>query len=142
MDETRRKRYLQKLELIDIRVGNISSWTEGLLPEEFSSDDKTRLATFKALQEAIEACMDICAMLVKDLGFCTSDDYSNVEKLTSKGMFTPEVGDFLRRANGLRNRLIHEYNRISDDLVLKFVRSELGRFGEFSEAVSEWMRRK
>jgi len=27
-------------------------------------------------------------------------------------------------------------------LQLKFVRSELGRFGEFSEAVSEWMRRK
>jgi len=139
MDEGRRRRYLQKLELIGLRMENILSWTRGLSVEEFSSDEKTRLATYKALQEVIEASMDICAMMARDLGLCPVDDYSNVEKLTSRGVLKPEMGDFLRRSNGLRNRLIHEYNRLSDDLILKFVRSELESFKDFSMVVSEWI---
>jgi uncharacterized protein YutE (UPF0331/DUF86 family) len=37
--------------------------------------------------------------------------------------------------------LVHEYNRISDELVLEFIRSDLKLFKEFSEVVEEWLRK-
>ena len=142
MREERERRYAQKLELIRERMGNVISWTSGYSVEEFSSDTKTRLATFKALQEIVEASMDVCAMMLRDMGSSATDDYSNIDKLARKGVLSEEIAGFLRRANGLRNRLVHEYNAIADELVLKFIRSDLGMFERFSEVVREWLRRR
>ena len=100
MIERRRRRYEQKLELIQERMEHVTSWAMDCSVEEFSSDTKTRLATYKALQEIIEASLDICAMMLKDMDMTAADDYSNLEKLAQKGMLERDLVSFLRRANG------------------------------------------
>jgi uncharacterized protein YutE (UPF0331/DUF86 family) len=96
MNEERRARYKQKLELIQERMQNVSSWTVNCSVEEFSSDTKTRLATYKALQETVESSLDICAMMLKDMDLLTADDYSNIDKLAQKGILGKDMAGFLK----------------------------------------------
>lgn len=52
-------------------------------------------------------------MHLKDLGFRVEDDYSNIEKLVEH-VIDEELGEKLKMCNGLRNRLIYRYNRITN----------------------------
>ena len=104
---SRNERYLQKSELAKERIANIREWHLG------GNDLKSRLATYKAFQEASEAVMDICAMLCKDSGKAVKDDYENIEKLRVMKIITEETSSSLREMNGMRNRIIHEYNGFS-----------------------------
>ncbi|MEM0466663.1 MAG: DUF86 domain-containing protein [Candidatus Thermoplasmatota archaeon] len=103
MDTERRDRYKDKLELIEKRLQEIEEWTN-ISSQEFISDEKTKLATYKAFQELAESCMDIVAMACKDLKILPKDDYTNVEKLSQKLNINKRM---LQEINGLRNRLIH-----------------------------------
>ena len=55
------KRYLEKINLANKRISQAKEWIG------FNkSDEKTRLAFYKAVQEVAEAFMDIIAMIIKD----------------------------------------------------------------------------
>ncbi|MEM4805981.1 MAG: DUF86 domain-containing protein [Thermofilaceae archaeon] len=69
----------------------------------------------------MEAAMDICAMLVKDLGRRVEDDYTNIEYLREIGVIDEELATKLKMCNGLRNWLVHRYNRLDKKLVLESV---------------------
>ena len=80
MDEDRLKRYWDKINLVSKRSTQINEWTAVSL-NDFSTDEKTKLATYKAFEEIVEACMDIVAMMCKDLKIPPKDDYTNIELL-------------------------------------------------------------
>ncbi|MEM0024660.1 MAG: DUF86 domain-containing protein [Thermofilaceae archaeon] len=69
----------------------------------------------------MEAAMDTCAMLVKDLGRRVEDDYTNIEYLREIGVIDEELATKLKMCNGLRNWLVHRYNRLDKKLVLESV---------------------
>ncbi|MBU6998737.1 MAG: DUF86 domain-containing protein [Theionarchaea archaeon] len=137
MDKDRARRYLDKINLISKRSTEIREWTT-ISPEEFEIDDKTKLATYKAFQEVAEACMDIIAMILKDLGFPPRDDYANIETL--KGQISLDSLESLVEANGLRNRLVHRYNTTDDLLALESIREILPGVTEFVKGVKKWIR--
>ncbi|MEM4155552.1 MAG: HepT-like ribonuclease domain-containing protein [Archaeoglobaceae archaeon] len=62
--------------------------------------------------------MDVCAMLVKDLGKRVEDDYSNIEILHELGILDKELAEKLKTCNGLRNWLVHRYNKLDKKLCL------------------------
>ena len=76
-------------------------------------------ALFYRLQVSIDATMDVIAMLCKDLGITVKDDYSNIDELEKLKIFSSVLLKDLRRWNGLRNVLVHRYNRVEEDLVIK-----------------------
>ena len=103
----RKKRYQEKTELAEKRIGEIEEWIS-------SSDEKSKLASYKAFQEVIEAILDIIAMFIKDKGKLVEDDYKNIEKLTEIRILDDKEAKILENANGLRNRVIHKYNKTDD----------------------------
>lgn len=104
-------------------------------------EKKTRLAVYKAMQEAAEAAMDIVAMILKDEGKLPKDDYTNVEEIFELEVIDKSTKEALNEANGLRNRLVHEYNMLSDDVALESIQCLLEPLDTFLEAVKRWMRR-
>ena len=60
-------------------------------------------------------------MLVKDSGIQVKDDTANISEIVKKRNLDPELGEKLKRANGLRNILIHRYNEIDEDIILNSV---------------------
>jgi uncharacterized protein YutE (UPF0331/DUF86 family) len=132
----RARRYKDKLSLISKRVEQIESWLSLDSPEEFLEDDKTRLASYKAFQETVESCLDIVAMMGKDLGILPKDDYSNLENLEELHEATKKV---LIEANGLRNHLVHRYNKMDDLLALESMKALLSGIQAFCAEVEAWI---
>ncbi len=135
----RASRYKDKLSLISKRVEQIESWLSPDSPEEFLEDDKTRLASYKAFQETVEACLDIVAMMGKDSGIVPKDDYSNLENLGELHETTKKV---LIEANGLRNHLVHRYNRMDDLLALESMKALLSGIQAFCREVEAWIEKR
>jgi uncharacterized protein YutE (UPF0331/DUF86 family) len=140
MDEERAKRYEEKLNFVSERMEDIESW----LPErteEFLLDKKTRLAVYKAFQEAVETCLDVVAMLCKDEKIMPKDDYQNLEELYQRGLMNPGLKGALARANGLRNILVHRYNLVEDRLAFESIRELLPSLSQFVDWVEKWLKR-
>lgn len=135
----RASRYKDKLNLISKRAGQIDEWLSQAPAEDFLEDDKTRLASYKAFQEAVEACMDLVAMMYKDLGNVPKDDYSNIDNLEELPEATKKI---LIEANGLRNHLVHRYNRMDDLQALESMISLLPGIEAFSAEVEAWIEKK
>lgn len=139
MEKERLKRYLAKLELARERLNDIEEWVKGLTPKQFIEDKKTRLATYKAFQEVVEACADICAMMLKDSKLLINDDYTNIEKLAEKRIITQAIANALKEANGLRNRLIHEYNGLNASVAFESIISLIPKLRRFCKGVEDWL---
>ena len=107
----RTEQYRRKLEFI---IEKISVLPDNLDEDKFHVD-----ALFYRLQVSIDAAMDVIAMLCKDLGITVKDDYSNIDELEKIKVFNSSIIKDLRRWNGLRNVLVHKYNKIEEDLVAK-----------------------
>ena len=100
----RKKRYSEKLEFIEKEINFISQHT--------MEDEVSKRAILYSLQTAVEATMDIVAMLVKDIGLEVEDDHTNISKLLDEKIINEEEGSMLRRFNGLRNAIAHHYNHL------------------------------
>lgn len=139
MKTERAGRYRDKLNLIILRAGQAQSWLDEEGPEDFLEDDKTKLATYKAFQEAVEASMDLVAMMCKDLGSTPQDDYGNLDRLEALGDASRAV---LKEANGLRNHLIHRYNKRDDHLAWQSMAELLPGIFAFTEEAAAWLEKR
>ena len=107
----RKEQYRRKLEFI---IEKILVLPDNLKEDKFHAD-----ALFYRLQVSIDAAMDVIAMLCKDLGITVKDDYSNIDELEKLKIFSSSLLKNLRRWNGLRNVLVHRYNKVEEGLVIK-----------------------
>ncbi len=112
MDDLRHKKYRDKYNYI---IDNIKG-----LPFDPKNEFEKR-GIFYSLQTSIESIVDLIAMLVKDLGIEVKDDPTNISEIVKKRNLEPELGEKLKKANGLRNILIHRYNDIDEQIVLNSV---------------------
>ena len=137
MELGRAKRYRDKISRIIQKITDIKDWASS--QEVFLEDRKTRLATYKAFQEAVEAITDIVAMMVKDLGEIPKDDYTNIETLYHKKIISSELKNAIKEANGLRNRVVHEYNGILDEVAYASIMKLIDDMEDFARVVEEWV---
>lgn len=107
IDEKRKQRYKDKIAHSRERLFDL---------EDFLSDSEkvSILASEKVFQEAIEALTDIFAMLLTDMKLEVSDDYSNIEKIERRSILNKKQAKICVEANGLRNVVIHKYNKIDE----------------------------
>jgi len=135
MDVERLERYRDKINLIEKRIEQISEWIN-LDVDDFVSDEKTKLAVYKAFQEIVEACMDIISMICKDIGIIPKDDYTNIEQL--RGRLDLDE-DILKEANG--HVLVHRYNSADDILAYESIKRIVPEISRFLETVEEWLKK-
>ncbi|RLI84195.1 MAG: DUF86 domain-containing protein [Archaeoglobales archaeon] len=135
MDERRVARYIDKLRHMEERIGDILSWIN-----EAEVDKKSRLAVYKAAQEAIEAACDVVAMFLKDNGYPPKDDYTNIQKWGE--LVDSRIAECLKIANGLRNRLVHHYNGINDRLALESIMDLIPCLEDFIKVSKSWLKKK
>lgn len=109
MDD-RQQRYYQKINFVIEKIRSLPASPKTSLDID---------ASLYRIQVAIEAAMDLVAMLVRDRGYTVSDDYHNIEQLTTLKIITPALGRKLKKLNGLRNAIVHKYNTFEQEVVIK-----------------------
>jgi len=142
IDEIRLKRYREKIIHIEGRTSLINEWVSNYSDEDFISDEKTKLAVYKAFQEIVESAMDIIAMICKDAGVPPKDDYTNIETLKELGVINADLMERLVEANGLRNRLVHHYNKLDDRIAFESIKELLDDLLIFVEVVEGWIAKR
>lgn len=140
MDLKRINRYKDKNNLITERIGDIEEWIFNLDNSNFISDKKTRLAVYKAFQEITEASFDIVAMMCKDFKIIPKDDYTNIMELYNKKIIDESIKDALSESNGLRNRLVHHYNALDDNIAFEAIKELIQNFKIFTEVINKWLK--
>ncbi|RLG58380.1 MAG: DUF86 domain-containing protein [Candidatus Hydrothermarchaeota archaeon] len=108
---------------------------------DFPENEKDVYALFYLLHTSIEAAMDITAMLVKDLGSMPRDDYENIETLYEKGLIDKEFAENLKKLNGLRNILVHRYNKVDENLVVRELNNIKEILNKFIDVVENVIQR-
>ena len=78
-------------------------------------------ALYYRLLTAIESIMDIIAMSIRDSGGIPKGDKSNIQYLLSEKRIEVDLSFHLLKCNGLRNVLVHQYNGIDREIVLRSV---------------------
>ena len=119
----RRQRYLEKLERFEEEHEFIKAHK--------MIDEVTQRALLYSLQLCVDIAMDIVAMLVRDLGVTVEDDYTNIERLVKHGVISEADANLLRAYNGLRNAIVHKYDRLN----LEIVKDGLQKIDELYEVV-------
>ena len=141
MEPDRLRRYITKLGHIEERIEDIRTWLAEF--EDYSAlDRKTRLAVYKAMQEAVEAATDIGAMIIKDEGKLPQDDYTNIALLCTLGIIDDHVKAALNEAGGLRNRLVHGSHGLNDTLALESILVLLSPLEHYVSRVKKWLKRR
>lgn len=135
MDEERISRYRDKISIVDKRRDDISSWIQ-------ERDEKSTLAVYKAYQEMIEAFTDLFAMMLKDMGEVVEDDYTNIERLREKRLLDREQEGLMKESNGLRNRLVHEYNGLEKKIALESIKRTNSKVVDILEVVKGWLKKQ
>ena len=142
IEEARYKRYMDKLSLAIGRIDLIDKWIEEKPIHDLIRDEKTKLAIYKAFQEVVEALMDIIAMICRDIDVGPKDDYTNIEVLVSEEIIQPDYARIIREANGLRNKLIHWYNRIDDEIALRSIRRLRTPLRDILKVIIGWLKKQ
>ena len=142
MEEERIKRYSDKIEYLNQTIENLCDWIDGIDSKEFveSINLQKRYGIYHAFQIGIESITDLVAMMVKDLRTIPKDDYSNIKIIENKKIISSNLGAKLREANGLRNRIVHDYNGLDDSIAYNRIKHLLNHFKEFKENVKEWLK--
>lgn len=129
MKEERAVRYKDKIDYI---VSSLEA-----IPEEPAGDLEIR-GIFYSLHTAVEAAMDLVAMLLKDRGKKIEDDYTNIEVLEGAGIITGQLAEKLKKCNGLRNYLVHRYDKLNDKIALDSVSDVKKTLYDFIEVVENF----
>ena len=65
-----------------------------------------------------------------------------VEALDRAGVLSDATAQTLKRMKGLRNLLVHEYSRVSDQIVFETIRDRLGDFDTCKREILDYLRRR
>ncbi len=132
-------RILAKLGEIEQYIGEL----EEILPdslEGYRARVEIRRASERLLQMSIEAVMDTCALLVKELKLgLPSAEEEFLEKLKGK-VLEPATIDNLKKMKSFRNLLVHGYAKIDDEKVFEILEDGLGDFEDFSKQILKFLK--
>lgn len=102
----------------------------------YEQDVYRRKATERLLQEIVEAAVDINSHVLVRSGRPAPDDlHASFRDMGTLGALDAALAASLAPSAGLRNRLVHHYDRIDNALVLAAVRSALALFPLYVAAV-------
>lgn len=137
IDGERRNRYLDRMDTLEERLGDVERWLEDD-DDTLLENKERRLALYKAFQEVVEVVADVCAMYLSDATHGIGDDSENIQKAAGR-LFSEDIGRTLVKANGLRNRVVHDYNGFSDRKALESMRKHIDALQQFEEEVERWI---
>ncbi len=133
-------------KIIAERTSWIRKMIEGIqtLPlesyESFLSDDKNVASAESYLRRGLEALMDLGRhILAKGFGKAVAEYKEIPRELHKKGVLNEAEAKLMRELAGYRNRMVHFYDKITDDELYHICRDQLGDLERILAAILKWI---
>jgi len=123
------EKYLE--ELNEIIPGNL---------EEYQRDFKTKAACERYLEKIVESVIDLGFILSREKNFKLPEDEEGIFNILLKEkIISEELLIRLKDAKGMRNFIIHQYEKINDELVFEAITKQLERdVQEFINSINKF----
>jgi len=106
--------------------------------EEFVSDYRVYGLAERYLQVAIEACLQVCGILVATLGLRRPVEYYELLSIVgAQQIIPPALAYRLEVLTNLRDALVHDPSMLNRDLLYDHIQQRLGDLEAFANAVEE-----
>lgn len=106
--------------------------------EEFTSDYRIYGLAERYLQLAIEACLQICSILIAALGLRRPEGYHELLSIVASQQIIPQSMAYrLEILTNLRDALVHDPSTLNRDLLYDYIQHRLGDLEAFATTVEE-----
>lgn len=106
--------------------------------EEFTTDYRVYGLAERYLQLAIEACLQICGILVASFGLRKPEGYHELLSIVAAQQIIPQTLAYrLEILTNLRDSLVHDPNTLNRDLLYDHIQNRLGDLEAFASTVEE-----
>lgn len=113
---------------------------KGMNTDEYLQELFKRKATERLLQELIEAAIDINIHMIVETGHTVPDDYyESFIKVGELKIISLDLAQKLAPSAGLRNRLVHEYDRLEHSMVLKAVNMAEELYSKYVKEINDYL---
>ena len=112
----------------------------GMNTDEYLQDLYKRKATERLLQELIEAAIDINIHMIVQTGHTVPDDYyESFIRVGELKIISLDLAQKLAPSAGLRNRLVHEYDRLEHSMILKAVNMAEELYSKYVKEINDYL---
>ena len=122
---------LEKIDTVMRCLSRVSEKTPATL-HDFENDLDRQDIVILNLERAIQACVDIAAHIVAYSNLPVPSTMSDAfEKLASAQILSRKTADQMKKTIGLRNILVHEYQKIDWTILWQMITGHLDDFHSF-----------
>lgn len=138
-----------ELEIIRRKLSSINENLDLLRPladmsyDEYVKKVYQRKAVERLLQTIIEAAIDVNTHLLVGSGLSAPEDYyqSFIDIAQKLEVIEPAFAEELAPSAGLRNRLVHEYDKLDDAVVFASMKKILTTYPRYVQAVAQYIQK-
>lgn len=128
-----------------IRMHQYITELQALKPEsyqQYNADHKTRYAVERVMQLVVDLALDVNNLLLAHYQRPPASDYYNsFIDLSECDVFEIQFALAIAPSTGLRNRLVHEYEKINDKVVYDSIDVIVHMYNQYMENVNDILNR-
>jgi uncharacterized protein YutE (UPF0331/DUF86 family) len=137
MDEN--EKIARKIEAMKKYVDFLKSYKR-VTKKELEENYELRSAVERNFQLAIESVLDIGEVIISAYNFEKPEDYKSVILILGKhGVIPEDFADDFSKIAGLRNILVHMYEKIDVSKLYKYLQNNLKDFDKFSMFIARYL---
>ena len=108
--------------------------------QQYISNKKNKYAVERLLQLIIDLALDINNMIIKgEGGYPASDYFNSFINLIELGVFDDDFANEIAPSTGLRNRLVHEYERVNDKIVYNNIDKTINYYKKYLKYIMKYL---
>ena len=136
--------YTRKFDLIEESIKKLSELRrENPTLDKYRRSWKDKDSAERNLQKVIEAIIDLGKMLIADKRLKEPSNNREVfQILEEEGLFPSELMPLIDKMIGMRNVLVHSYNRIDDSIIYGVLKKNLSDIKKLSVVLKKTCLRK
>ena len=132
----------ERMGIITSAVNRLNSLTKIPL-EQFREDENAIDIAENRLRKALEALFDLGRHIAIKSGVGVPSDYRSViEKLMEINCLPCEFAQRITGMAGYRNRLIHDYNKVTPDEIYEIMQSRMSDLMLFCNYIIEYLKKQ
>lgn len=132
---------LRNLAELEDYLGQIKEYDDIAL-EQYVRDWKTQRIVERTLQMMIETCVDIAGHIISDKGYRVPKSYAETFRiLHEENVLGEELCETMEKMAKFRNIVVHSYDKVDAEIVVKILRNHLDDFLHYRNAIVAFLKR-
>jgi len=133
---------LKKLSEIEEHLQELEEFKD-ISIDDYRNDWKIQRIVERTLQILIEICIDVANHIISDEKWRVPSSYSETFKILYENrVIDDELFKNLEKMAKFRNIIVHNYDKISPEVMVNILKKDLIDFLRFKDSIITWIRNK